>query len=448
MFDVSNINYPSSDFLEMIEPLPNIESFINNDIRILLWLPGSNIEKSEFTGLNFRNHSNLFKILNEDDLHCYKNQQFDYFFIHGFELRHFNTLYLLNNNIKIKNFCIDFLGEGFDISVLLDSKDIQSKVDILNSTVKILIPFSHYNNIEDLYPKYKFFKYDFGGPRLFCSRYNRHMIHGHYLKEDNQIRYELFYSTHNFGYNQVVYGLDWSETPKNKLYMCLNGEPRNHRIFMYKTLLDRNLIERGYVTFLSHIGEHDLYFNNSDNNITKQVINLPQRLLHESNFESKFALHTPLAKQSYVEIVTESHHNDLPFKTEKCVKPFYNLQFPIILGHQGIVNDLRKMDFDMFDDIIDHSYDEVVIKSIYNIIHDDIPLKTNMIADELEKLNRIDIHSVYLKNKERFLYNQANLYKKTILENNIFQDLGKFIFGDDIKVMEYNFDKIEKLIIS
>jgi hypothetical protein len=52
-----------------------------------------------------------------------------------------------------------------------------------------------------------------------------------------------------------------------------------------------------------------------------------------------------------------------------------------------------------------------------------------------------------LKNKERFLYNQENLYKKTILENSIFQDLGKFIFGDDIKVMEYGFDKIEKIVI-
>jgi hypothetical protein len=215
---------------------------------------------------------------------------------------------------------------------------------------------------------------------------------------------------------------------------------------MYKTLLDRNLIDYGYVTFKSNINNFILLFNINEETPC-DYINLPQRLLDESNFEARFGLHTPLAKQSYIEVVTESHHNDLPFKTEKCVKPFYNLQFPIILGHQGIVNDLRKMDFDMFDDIIDHSYDEVVIKSIYNIIHDDVPLKTNMIADELEKLNRIDIHSLYVKNKERFLYNQENLYKKTISENNIFQDLGKFIFGDDIKVMEYDFDKIQKIII-
>ena len=446
MLGISSINYFSSNILEMITYLPNIESFINDEIRILLWLPGSNIQESVFTGLNFKSHKNLFSISNFNELVGYKNQEFDYFFIHGYELREFDTDVLIYNNIKIKNFCIDLLGEGFDIDILLDTNCIQSKVDKLHSNVKILIPFTHYNKLEEFYPSYKFFKCEFGGPRLFCSRYNRTMIHGHYLNEHNKVRYELFYPTYKYGYNQVVYGLEWSDAPKNKLFTCLNGEPRTHRIFMYKTLLDRDLLEYGYVTFNSNI-KKSISVSTKDGEIIQNYITLPQRLLDESNFESKFGLHTPLSKQSYIEVVTESHHNSLPFKTEKCVKPFYNLQFPIILGHHGIVDDLRKMDFDMFDDIIDHSYDKVEITSKNGIIHDDILFKTTMIVNELEKLNRMDIHSVYLKNKERFLYNQENLYKKTILENSIFQDLGKFIFGDDIKVMEYGFDKIEKIVI-
>ena len=73
--------------------------------------------------------------------------------------------------------------------------------------------------------------------------------------------------------------------------------------------------------------------------------------------------------------------------------------------------------------------------------------KTNMISSELVKLKNIDIHSLYLKNKERFLYNQENLYNKTVLENDIFQKLGKFIFGNDVEVIEIGKDKIEKIII-
>lgn len=426
---------------------PNIKSIIKNDKNILLFLPGSNIEKSSFTGLNFQFYKNLYEISSEDDLKKYKDKKFDYFFIHGFQLRNFNTNCFLQNNIKINLFCIDLLGEGFDIDVLLSGNQIQSKVDILNCEVKILIPFNHYNNLENNYSNYKFFKYEFGGPRLFCSRYNRHMIHGQYLKIDGTTKFEEFYSTHKFGYNQIVYGISWSDLPKDKLFMCLNGAPRNHRVLMYKSLIEKNLLNFGYVTFQSNLNHFELYLKNDNSDIFKHTISVPQQLLNEDNFEGKFALHTSISKNSYIELVTESHHNSLPFKTEKCVKPFYNLQFPIILGHQGIIEDLRKMDFDMFDDILNHDYDNQPIKSVTNIIHDDLFKKCDIISNELIRLSKLDIHSLYLKNKERFLYNQENLYKKTIIENNIFQDLGKFIFGDDIEVIETNFDKIEKIYL-
>jgi hypothetical protein len=274
------------------------------------------------------------------------------------------------------------------------------------------------------------------------------MIHGNYRTENEKVIFDEFYNIYKFGFHGIVYGLEWSDKPKDKLFMCLNGAPREHRILMYKKLIESNQLDNGYVTFKSNNKNFNLTFCNEELEVWKSVISVPQLLLDEINFESKFGLHTPLAKNCYIELVTESRYGNLPFKTEKCVKPFYNLQFPIILGHEGIIEDLRKMDFDMFDDIINHSYDNVPTKSIDIIIHDDISTKCDLISKELVKLSKLDIHSLYLKNKERFLYNQENLYKKTIIENNIFQDLGKFIFGDDIEVIEMNFDKIEKLIIS
>jgi hypothetical protein len=448
LFAISNINHPSSDFLEIIMPKfePNIKSIIKNNKKILLWQPGSNIESDAFTGLNFKNYDNLHRVLNITDLQKYTNQEFDYFFIHGYELRHFDYRAFIENTIKIKNFCIDLLGEGFDINCLLE--DTSEKLDLLKCEVKILIPFNHYLNLEELYPKYKFFKYELGGPRFFCSRYNRIMIHGNYRTENEKVIFDEFYNIYKFGFHGIVYGLEWSDKPKDKLFMCLNGAPREHRILMYKKLIESNQLDNGYVTFKSNNKNFNLTFCNEELEVWKSVISVSQLLLDEINFESKFGLHTPLAKNCYIELVTESRYGNLPFKTEKCVKPFYNLQFPIILGHEGIIEDLRKMDFDMFDDIINHSYDNVPTKSIDIIIHDDISTKCDLISKELVKLSKLDIHSLYLKNKERFLYNQENLYKKTIIENNIFQDLGKFIFGDDIEVIEMNFDKIEKLIIS
>lgn len=429
---------------------PKIKSFIKNNKTILLWSPGSCIEYSEFSGLNFVGYENLYKISNEFELEIYKNKKFDYFFIHGYELRTFDVNSLAYYNIKIKTFCIDLLGEGFDINFLLGDNEnaLSNKLDKFKTEVKILIPFDYYDTIEDLYPNYKFFKYKLGGPRIFCSRYNRQMIHGNYLKVNESVQFEEFYPRYKYGYNQIVYGLSWSDSPKDKLYMCLNGASRNHRIIMVRNLINTKLLDFGYVTFQSNQNVFNLPFKDTKSTITHSKIEIPQLLLDESKFEGKFGLHTVLASNSYIELVTESRYTNLPFKTEKCVKPFYNLQFPIILGHKGIIQDLRDMDFDMFDDIINHSYDTIATSLEDNIIRDDMILKCDLITTELIRLSQIDIHSIYLKNKERLLYNQENLYKKTILENNIFQELGQFIFGDDIEVHEYDFDKIEKLIIT
>lgn len=47
------------------------------------------------------------------------------------------------------------------------------------------------------------------------------------------------------------------------------------------------------------------------------------------------------------------------FLTEKTLQSFYGCNFPIILGGYGIVRHLRDVGFDMYDDIIDHSYDTI-----------------------------------------------------------------------------------------
>lgn len=439
--------------MEMNPTKPCIISEIKNNKKILLFSPGSNIQDSIFSGLNFQHYENLTTFNSGIELEKYKSNSYDYFFIHGYPLRDFDTRYILNNNIKIKNFCIDLLGEGFDIDLLLKNNLVQSKTNLLDTNIKILIPFNHYNGIEEKYKNISFFKYDFGGPRIFCSRYNRQMIHGQYQKIGDdyisvkKIDKNKIIPYHFHPHNEVVMGLKWSNTPKKKLYMCLNREPRAHRIQIYNDLLNKKLIDYGYVTFNSNSDSLKVKKIKSNGNEYFETFNVPKLIMDESNFEGRFALHSPISKNSYIDLVTESSHTYLPFKTEKCVKPFYNLQFPIIFGHRGIINDLREMGFDMFDDIIDHSYDTIEVKSSLDYTSSDTELKSDMISNEILKLSKLDIHSLYIKNKERFLYNQENLYKKTITDNKIFQDLGKFIFGDDIEVKEYDFDKIKKIYI-
>lgn len=69
----------------------------------------------------------------------------------------------------------------------------------------------------------------------------------------------------------------------------------------------------------------------------------------------------PWYKNSFVEIVSETMFSSISFMhTEKFLHSVYGCNFPIVLSSAGAVEDLRSLGFDMFDDIVDHSYDQCV----------------------------------------------------------------------------------------
>jgi hypothetical protein len=65
-----------------------------------------------------------------------------------------------------------------------------------------------------------------------------------------------------------------------------------------------------------------------------------------------------------VNIVTETQY-DPPtgIITEKTLLAMAAQQIPIVIGHRGIVDQCRRMGFDMFDDLVDNSYDQLPNKS-------------------------------------------------------------------------------------
>ena len=68
------------------------------------------------------------------------------------------------------------------------------------------------------------------------------------------------------------------------------------------------------------------------------------------------------------------------FITEKTAKAFLLCQFPLMISVPGTVEKLQRHGFDMFDDIIDHSYDT----------EPDPRRRVDMVADQLERLCHID----------------------------------------------------------
>lgn len=61
-----------------------------------------------------------------------------------------------------------------------------------------------------------------------------------------------------------------------------------------------------------------------------------------------------------VNIVTETEYDTTPgIVTEKTLMAIAAQQIPIVIGHRGIVQHCRELGFDMFDDLVDTSYDSL-----------------------------------------------------------------------------------------
>ena len=105
---------------------------------------------------------------------------------------------------------------------------------------------------------------------------------------------------------------------------------------------------------------------------------------------------------SYVNLVTETKFFDnenVIQISEKSFKPFFYYQFPMILAtHHHIKAMKEKYDFDFFDDVIDHSYDN----------EPDQKKRFNLFVNEVKRLhdNKENLIEFYRNNQVRFEINK------------------------------------------
>jgi hypothetical protein len=135
------------------------------------------------------------------------------------------------------------------------------------------------------------------------------------------------------------------------------------------------------------------------------------------DWSSTFELKT--YENSYVNITTESCYfaNEIHI-TDKSVKPLYFYQLPIFVASYQHVKMIReRFKLDVFDDIIDHSYDEV----------EDNKIRFKKIFEEIKRVhsNREQIIEFYKNNRERFEENRRKILelKHSNIDVNFFLSL-------------------------
>jgi hypothetical protein len=167
-------------------------------------------------------------------------------------------------------------------------------------------------------------------------------------------------------------------TQRTKNFQCLNGIPKPHRekVVNYVKAFDNGIIS---LSTDIQLPEWNYTTYKECDNVTNW-----QRLL-------------PVYSSCHVNIVTETLYYRPGIITEKTLFAFMALQIPIVIGHKGIVQQCRDLGFDMFDDIVDNSYDDLP-----DFIRWREALKKNKKL-LVESVNRTEIMDRLLKNQEYLL---------------------------------------------
>jgi hypothetical protein len=174
----------------------------------------------------------------------------------------------------------------------------------------------------------------------------------------------------------------------NKHFINLNRHARDHRIVTLSYLFGSGVAESGTMTYLGGPNENRstplldrIYWEFGPDHdeiktkilvgfdLMRSVLNKPSDTFdiyhvyggeqndNIGNFENRLR---NLYQDSFVEIVSESSFTPNSFMlTEKTAHSFYGCNFPIILSGAGAVAHLRGLGLDMFDDVVDHSYDQI-----------------------------------------------------------------------------------------
>jgi len=250
----------------------------------------------------------------------------------------------------------------------------------------------------------------------------------------------------HFNYNLVYSkfdGLDiqndevlYNVKPREKKFLCLNRQPRFHRLETVDFLLKNKLENHSFISIskqgydIAFLEEKDidneaisLFKNNS-----VQDMNLIQKKLGKQSYD-RLSTNLPLDldigdwqhllqnwnhlpnpekffNESYWSLITERdfYSDDYLGYTEKVIKAFFYRHPFIVIGLPYTLDILRNMGFMTFSSVIDESYDlEEDHEKRKKLIHNEIK--------KLSKLNYVEHFNLYHSIKDILNYNRQHLIK-------------------------------------
>lgn len=165
---------------------------------------------------------------------------------------------------------------------------------------------------------------------------------------------------------------------KDKIFNCLNSAPRWHRVLIYRWLQEKELLNEGFVSFHGtsssnpkgneiNIDYPPYLLSEAFPHLISDLKNFlpaePLRFDSSNDFGNALSNNIPIEvyKRSSLSIITESDFFESSTErfTEKTIKAVaMGLPF-IVIGSKKTVRLIRSLGFKTFDNVIDHSYDDL-----------------------------------------------------------------------------------------
>lgn len=354
-------------------------------------------------------------------LSYYSNNKFNFIDCHVDEVSdNANTEYYFvfsTQNIFYSELCKLFLD---------DTKSKQLSNLFLNKNLKIL--FINVHEIEDIEDITNFLnilkKIKINLNQIFLINNDSNLD-----KYNKQLNWDITtYKTNHLAFTGVRTVIDkhsyFIDNKGGKFFLNLNNHPKPHRFALVSLLHKFNLLEDVNFSLLrNRYNEDDEYCNlfgdDFYNNIKQSLNYIDSIIPKNSDFEpgrddfcidgnyvdvSNYVTNFDYLN-SYINITTESNYFSKSVHiSEKSFKLFYFYQLPLFLASQYHVKFLKDTyGFDMFDDIIDHSYDSESNNTI-------------RILKVFDEIKRLDSQKETIKKMYKSLQNRLENNKKIIYD--------------------------------
>jgi hypothetical protein len=223
------------------------------------------------------------------------------------------------------------------------------------------------------------------------------IILGHDFNSPNYHPYQLLFSSFCSASDVIDF-----DTKRNYRVSCINRAARITRIYTLHKL-------RQHVHY-NEFKIHWFALSEANQPIPEknQLIKAlgPEIANEFLTYEKEYPQYQPLTEfdlcsgindfvDSYLNIVTETHCENIGYLTEKTFKPIRAGQLFLMQGPPGTISYLRSIGFDTFDDLIDHSYDS----------EPNWMIRTDKMLSELDRIYN-QIESFYFQTVDRRKRNQ------------------------------------------